>query len=117
MRSWSLPVFWLVRVPCRHRLLDGRGAGHRVHDAGELDEEAVAHGLEEPPLMLGDLGLDHLGAERPDRGEGAGLVLPHHLRIADDIGGEDGGEAALDGGLCHSMGPQFAPAAPIRSQE
>ena len=89
--------------------LDSHGAGHRVHDARKLGEEAVACGLEEPTLVLGDLGLDHLGAELPDCRESTVLVLAHETAVADHIGRQDGGEAALDGVLCHSIVPQFAP--------
>ena len=32
------------------------GAAHRIDDAGELDQQAVAGGLDDPAAMLGDLG-------------------------------------------------------------
>jgi len=36
-------------------------AAQRVDDAGELDQEAVAGGLDDAAVMMGDLRIDHLG--------------------------------------------------------
>jgi len=41
-------------VPLGHRLLHRDRAAHRVDDAGELDEEAVAGGLDDAPPVFGD---------------------------------------------------------------
>ena len=49
MRSGKRPVVGFL-----YRL----GAAYGLNSADELDQEAVAHGLEEPPGVLGDLGLD-----------------------------------------------------------
>ena len=43
-----------------HRLLPVGGAAQRVDDAGELDEEPVAGGLDDAAAMLGDLRVDQL---------------------------------------------------------
>src|SRR5262249_40030684 len=45
------------------RFLYRLGAAHRLNGAGELDQEAVTHGLEQPPGVLGDLWFDHSGAQ------------------------------------------------------
>jgi hypothetical protein len=76
----------------RQRALHGRDHGR------EFDQESVAHCLENASAVRGDdrrrrlAALSH-GFRR------ARLVLAHHARIADDVGGENGGEAA--GGHVH----------------
>ena len=81
----------------RHLLLHRQGAFDRRDDGREFDEHPVAHGLEQPPAVRGD---DRLSGLSPLAHETcrAGLVLAHHARIADDIGGEDRGKLA---GGCH----------------
>jgi len=74
----------------------------RVDDAGELDKEAVAGGLDDAAPMLGDLGIAEFTAHRPQRRERAFLVRPHQPRIPRHIGGEDRGETA---GLAHVFSP------------
>ena len=78
------------------------GAAHRLNSAGELDQEAVTHGLEQPSSVLGDLGLDDLGAQCFELRQRSGLVAAHELRVADHIGYQDRGKAALFG---HSGSP------------
>ena len=51
-------------------------AAHRIDDAGKLDQQAVAGGLDDAAAVLGDLGVDELGADRLQRGERAFLVRP-----------------------------------------
>jgi hypothetical protein len=46
------------------------------------------------PPVLGDRRCSDLGHEGMHGRKGADLVLFHHARRADDIGDEDGGEAA-----------------------
>ncbi len=48
-----------------HRRLHLGRATQRVDDAGELDQEAVAGGLDDATLMAGDLRVDDLGAGAP----------------------------------------------------
>ena len=87
----------------RHRLLLG---GHHflqldraqdgVDHGAELDQEAVADDLHQPPVMGGDQRLDHLAAQLLQRGDGAGLVLLDQPRVADHICGHDRRQPALD---------------------
>jgi hypothetical protein len=66
---------------CRHRgvalgqsrLYLGR-ASESVDDAGELDQQAVAGGLDDAAPMPGDPRIDELGAERPEPTERPFLV-------------------------------------------
>ncbi len=45
--------------------------------------------------MLGDLGIDQLGAVRLEARKRAGLVRLHEAAVADHVGGEDSGKLAL----------------------
>lgn len=57
-------------------LLGRPSAVHRLNRACELDKGAVAHRLEEPASVLGDLRFDHVGPQRLKLGQRACLVLP-----------------------------------------
>src|SRR5215813_9659136 len=73
------------------------GAAYRLNSAGELDQEAVAHRLEEPPGVLCDLWLDHFGPQSVKPRQRARLVAADELRVADHVGHQDRGKAALLG--------------------
>ena len=54
-------------------------------------QQAVAGGLDDAPMMmLGDLRIEELEAQRFEAFERAFFVRPHQPRIPRDIGGEDG---------------------------
>ena len=82
-------------VALRLLLLHLDGAAHGVDDAGELDQQAVAHGLDQPPVMGGDLRLEDLLQVGLEAGARALLVDLAQAAIADDIGDQDGGEPTL----------------------
>ena len=86
-----------VFVAGRHLPLHRQGALDRRDDGREFDEHPVAHGLEQPPPVRGDHRLSSF-TPLPNKTCRADLVLAHHARIADDVGGEDRGEFA---GGCH----------------
>ena len=69
-------------------------AAHRIDDAGELDQEAVAGVLDDAAAVLGDLRIDQLAQVRLEALVRALLIRPHQPRVARHIGGEDRGEAA-----------------------
>ena len=77
-------------------------AAQRVDNAGELDQEAVAGGLDEAAVVLGDFRIDEFAPQRLEAFERAFLVRPHQPRIPRDIGGENRCETA---GLAHSASP------------
>jgi hypothetical protein len=87
-----------TRVPLGHRLLHRDRAAHRVDDARKFHKHAVAGGLDDAALVLGDLRIEELMAQRFEAFERAFLVRPHQPRIPRHIGGEDRGETA---GLAH----------------
>jgi hypothetical protein len=95
------PLGWDLCLPLGHAPLHGHGAGDRVDHRGELDQRPVAHQLDDPALVLGQQGIDHLPPQVLKRRQRGGLVLLDQARIADHVGGQDGGEPALGVGLGH----------------
>ena len=57
-----------------HRILDLDGAAHRVDDAAELDERAVAGALDDASAMDGDGRIDEVAAQRSKPRQRAVLV-------------------------------------------
>ena len=62
-----------------HRRLPLDRAAHRVDDAGELDEQSVAGGLDDAAVMPGDRRVDQPGAQRL---EPRAACLPHPAPIS-----------------------------------
>ena len=89
-------------VPLGHRLLCSDRAAHRIDDAGKFDQQAVAGGLDDATMVLGDFRIDELMTQRFEAFQRAFLVRPHQPRITRHIGGQDRREAA---GLAHAASP------------
>ena len=70
-------------------LLHRHGAGHRVHHRAELDDRAVAHQLDDAPVMLGQERIDHLTAQGFQGAKRPGFVHFHEMRVPDDIRRQD----------------------------
>src|SRR5262245_47888583 len=81
-----------------HHGLDLDRALGGADDAGKLGHDAVAGGVDDPPAVPADQGQDHalVGFEVA---HGGGLVLVHEPAVARDVGGKNGGEPTLYGGL------------------
>ena len=95
-----------VGIAVFHSLLHHDGAAHRIDDRGELDQEAVARGLDDAALVLGDQRIDELPAMGLERGERPFLVDAHEARVSRHVRGEDGGEPARGAQLlAHSLSP------------
>jgi hypothetical protein len=77
-----------------HRLLHCDRAAHGIDNARKLHQQAVAGGLDDAAMMLGDLRIEEFAAQRLEAFERAFLVRPHQPRIPRHIGGEDRGETA-----------------------
>jgi hypothetical protein len=69
---------------------------HRLADAGELDQGAVAHELNGAPAMAGEDRFKRLLAQCLEPRDRPGLVLLDEMRVAHHIGRQDRGEAPLD---------------------
>jgi len=61
-------------------------AAHRIDHAGELDDQAVAHGARNTAAMCEDLGIDQVAPDRLERRQSALFVDPHEAGVADNIG-------------------------------
>jgi len=92
MRS-SMRLSAATSVLRTDRLLYRDGTAHRVDDAGKFHQHAVAGGLDDAAVMLGDFRIEELAAQRLEAFERALLVRPHQPRVPRHIGGEDRGEA------------------------
>ncbi len=92
-----------IGVALRHFALHLDRAAHRVDDAGELDQHAVAGGFDDAAAMLLELEVDEITPDRLQRRERAFLVDPHQPRIARDIGRQDGRQPAFDPILAHVL--------------
>ena len=64
-------------------------AAHRVDDATELDDRAVASALDGAAVMGGDGGIDKVAAKAPQSRKRPLLVAPGEPAVADDIGDQD----------------------------
>ena len=63
-----------LSVALDHRPLDFNGEVHRIDDAAELDDAAIAGALDDPAVVHGDDRVDQVAAERPEPGENPVLV-------------------------------------------
>jgi hypothetical protein len=90
-----------ARVALGHRLLHLDCVAHRI-DHAELDQQAVAGGLDDAAMMLDDLRIEEFAAQSFEAFERAFLIRPHQPRIPRHIGGEDRGQPA---GLAHVASP------------
>jgi hypothetical protein len=88
------PVFGHFDFAVHHRPLDLDGAAHRIHDAREFHEQAVAGRLHDAAVVLLDFRIDELAAMRLEAFERPFLIHSHQARVSRHIGGEDRGETA-----------------------
>jgi len=72
-----------------------------VNGTGELDQHAVAGGLDQPPAVARNRRRQHLVPERPNPRPGSLLVGPHQPRMAHHISGEDRGKSAQNAPFGH----------------
>jgi hypothetical protein len=90
-----------ISVAVRHSLLEDDGTAHSVDDRGELDQNAVAGGLEDTPAVLGDQWIDELAPIAFENGEGSFLIRTHQPRIPGNVGAEDGRQSPFNAFFRH----------------
>ena len=95
-----------VGVAPRHAALDLDRALHRVGNALELDQQAVAGGLDDAAPVLGDRRVDQLEPVGLEARERAGLVGLHQPAVADHVGRQNRGQPALDLRQFHARLPR-----------
>ena len=96
MRRSSGSSAWRSATP----VLDRGRALDRIDHARELDQHAIAHQLDDAAVVLGDLRLDEVLAQRLEARVRARLVGRHQPAVADDVRSQDRGEPAR-----HQSGP------------
>ena len=89
-------------VPLDEAVLHLDRAAHRVDDAAEFDEAAVAGALDHATMMHGDGRIDQIAAQRPEPLQDAILVRSREPAVADDI--RDQNRRDLPG-LAHRVPP------------
>ena len=72
-------------VALDHGVLHFDRAAHRVDDAAELDDAAVAGALDDAAMMHGDRGIDQIAAQRAQSRQGAIFVRAREPAVADHI--------------------------------
>jgi hypothetical protein len=72
-----------------HATLHVHGAAHRIDHAGELQQQAIAGGLDDPATVLGDLGVNKLPPVVLQSRQGGAVVAAHEQGIAHHIGRYD----------------------------
>ena len=93
---------WRRGVALGLLLLDVDRAAQAHPPRWELDQQAVAHGLDQPATMGGDLRLEDLLQIGLEAGACSLLVGLAQPAIADDIGDQDSGEPALHPITCRA---------------
>ena len=89
------PVVGLIGLALGDARPGSRGAFDRVDHASELDQRTIAGELDDAAVMLGDLRLDEVLAQRFQACVRALLVGRHEPAIADDVRSQDRGQPAL----------------------
>jgi hypothetical protein len=100
-----------IGVAILHPLLHNDGAAHGIDDRGELDQHAVAGGLEDASAVLVDQRIDQFTPMSLENGKGLFLVRAHQPRIADDIRAQDRRQPPLYPFLRHPPAPRELSAA------
>jgi len=86
-----------IQIAVGHRALNFARTTHRIDDAGEFCQHAVAGGLDDAAVMLADLRIHQLDEVRLQAFVRAFLIGAHQARIAHLIGGEDRSETTGGG--------------------
>src|SRR5207248_7387496 len=81
--------WWHTGVSITHMTLQFGGAGDCVHDAWKLHQHSIAGQFDDSSLVLGDFGINEIGPQCVQCGEGARLVHTHEPAVANYIGGKD----------------------------
>src|SRR3954471_19717599 len=85
-----------IGVAVHHAALHLDSAAHGFDGACELDQQAIAGCLNNVPTMFADQRAEEFASVGLQAGQRAVLVRAHEARIARGIGGQDGGEPALN---------------------
>jgi hypothetical protein len=95
----------MSRTRPRHLPLNLDRAAQGIDHASEFDEKHVACRFDQAAAMLVDVWVDYLGTDWPEPAERALLVASDQARIARYIGGQDGGQPAIDAASAQNTPP------------
>jgi hypothetical protein len=93
----DVAVFGGAGVALGHAALDFDRAADGVQHAGELDQDAVAHDLEDASVVARDGGIEELAKMGLQGTEGPLLVGLHQPGIANHVRRQNGRQTPLDG--------------------
>src|SRR5262249_48300787 len=77
------------RIGGFHPLLQDARAFDRIYGAGKFDQCAVAHELDDPPVMLVYQRLEDFRSARPEYGQRSRLVRLHEPAVTNHIRGQN----------------------------
>jgi hypothetical protein len=82
----DLPVRMNPSVERQHRTLDRYRADHRIHNAGELNQQSITRGLDDPSVVMDDDRVNALTAVHFQRNVCTDLIEAHEPAVPGDIG-------------------------------
>ena len=91
----ELPVFRNGGIVVAERKLHLDRKAQRVHDAGKLDQRAVAGELDGPAVILRGSGIEDIAAVPPKGRHSALLIQAHQAGVAHHVEGKDRGQATF----------------------
>src|SRR5262249_24771430 len=100
------PISGRICVGAFHALLQLDGAFDGVDSAGELNQDPVAHKLNDASMVLGNQWLKDFRAARLESSQRPSLVRLHQPAVANHIRGHDGGEATSRSLFRHAERPR-----------
>src|SRR6202035_2673241 len=83
------PVLRHFDIAFDHRALHFNREAHRINDAAELDDAAVAGALDDAAMMNGNERVDQVAAERPEARQNSIFVRTGEPAITDHVGNQD----------------------------
>src|SRR5262249_21618078 len=85
-----------------HRRLQFDGAFHGIDCTRELNQNTVSHEFHDPAAISGDKWLENFSTTALESGQRPGFVALHEAAVANHIGGQDSGKAALSAFFGHT---------------
>jgi hypothetical protein len=82
-------------VALGHPALHRNRTGDGLNDARELDQDAIAGGLDDAAPVFCNIRIDQFAAVTLKPGKSPSLVPAHKAAVTDDIGGENGRKPAF----------------------
>ena len=80
-------VFLSCHLLLGHAVLPGYGAGKSIHNAGKLDQQAIAHEFDDASVVLVDQKFEDFLTQFSQTPKRPSFVRTHKACIADHIGG------------------------------